>query len=60
MLVLTREVNESIELTIPPSTETRLVTVTVTQIRGRKVRIATEAPREIGIDRSELKPATAG
>lgn len=57
MLVLTRLPNESIELEIPPSTETRLVTVTVADVRGKKVRLATEAPREIGINRSESKPA---
>lgn len=57
MLVLSRQQDESIELVIPPSTETRRVTVTIKRIDSTRVRIGTEAPRDIAIHRAEVLAA---
>lgn len=56
MLVLSRQNEESIELQIPPSDQPRVVTITVKRIDQTRVRLGTEAPREITIVRTELKP----
>lgn len=56
MLVLTREPNESIRIGDD-------ITVTVQEIRGNRVRLGIQAPREILILRTELDtqpPAAAG
>ena len=47
VLVLTRKVNESIEIGND-------ITVTITQIKGGRIRIGIEAPDNIRIMRSEL------
>lgn len=50
MLVLSRKENESVVARI----DGRLVKITVTEIRGDKVRLGFEAPRDIEVDREEV------
>ena len=52
MLVLTRKKNESIFID-------GKITVTVSEIRGGRVRLAIEAPRNIRIERAENVPQGA-
>ena len=52
MLVLSRKKNESI---IVDDT----IVITVVEIRGDKVRLGIEAPREVAIHRSEVRDAIA-
>lgn len=52
MLVLSREKSEEIEIH-GPSGEV-VATITVAEIRGSKVRLGIEAPREYGIFRKEV------
>ena len=47
MLVLSRKVNESIVVNDD-------ITITVVEIRGDKVRLAIEAPREVSVHRREV------
>lgn len=47
MLVLTRKKNESIVIN-------DMIKVTVVEIRGDKVRLGVEAPREVGVHRQEV------
>lgn len=47
MLVLTRKKNESIVID-------DYITVTVVEIRGDKVRLGIEAPREVSVHRKEI------
>ncbi len=55
MLVLTRQKHQTIVI----GGETP-ITVTVTEIRGGRIRLAIDAPREIEIRRGELAEAPAG
>lgn len=52
MLVLSRKKNESI--VVDDS-----IVITVVEIRGDKVRLGIEAPREVPIHRSEIRDAMA-
>lgn len=52
MLVLSRKKNESIVVNDS-------IVITVVEIRGDKVRLGIEAPREIPIHRSEVRAAIA-
>ena len=49
MLVLTRKVNESLLIGED-------IVITVVEIKGDKVRLGIEAPKEISIVRSEIAP----
>jgi len=49
-LVLTRRVGESIQIGAD-------IVVTVTEIRGLQARITIEAPREVSVDRAEIRKA---
>ena len=51
MLVLTRKVDESITLTLPDGS---VIVITLTEVRGDKVRIGIDAPGSIQVLRSEL------
>ena len=50
MLVLSRKKNESIVINND-------ITVVVVEIRGDKVRLGVEAPKEVPVDRSEVREA---
>lgn len=47
MLVLSRKKNETIRIT-------DLITVVVVEIRGDKVRLGVEAPRDVSVHRGEI------
>ncbi len=53
MLVLTRKTTETIKIGDE-------IEVTVTQVKGKTVRLAVKAPREMKILRGELKPLVSG
>ena len=54
MLVLTRKRDEIIELRIPPNFRGGILHLMVVDIRGDKVRLGVEAPRDVLVDRAEL------
>lgn len=54
MLVLSRMMDESYVITVPPSTEPTVITQTIIQIRGEKVRTGFQAPKNVEIDRAEV------
>ena len=57
MLVLTRNVDESFLIHVPPSTETREIRVTVCDVRSgtkARTRIGVDAPRDCIVLRAEL------
>lgn len=57
MLVLSRQYNESIIITVPPSTEPTEVVITVVDIRGDKVRLGCTAPTHVPVHRQEVHEA---
>jgi carbon storage regulator len=52
MLVLTRKLLESIVVD-------GCITITVIEIRGGRIKLGIEAPKEVGVRRSELEESTA-
>lgn len=54
MLSLTRVPSSSVTLTIPPSAETRVVTVKFIRGSGRQITLGFDAPKDIKIIRTEL------
>ena len=56
MLVLSRIVNEKIIITAPDGT---LITLMVVEVRGDKVRIGVDAPRNWVVHRKEVADAIA-
>ncbi len=52
-LVLSRFPGESINVTVPPSSEPTRVVFTVTDVDQNKVRVATTAPKNVHILRAE-------
>lgn len=54
MLVLTRQRDEKIIATIPPSTEPTRAEFVITDIRGDKVRVGLVGPRNVAFDRDEV------
>lgn len=55
MLVLSRNVEESIIITVPPSDKTTTITVLQVDIRGNKSRLGIEAPKLVTVHRSEVQ-----
>ena len=53
-LVLTRKANETLSLTVPPSTDETEIHIQVAGIRGGQVRLACHAPKRVNIVRREL------
>ena len=56
MLVLSRKIGEGVVITVPPSTETRTIRVSLADILGRRGSFGVEAERDIRIHRDELLP----
>lgn len=54
MIVLTREADQSIDLTLEDG---RRIEVQVVRIRGSKVKLGIDAPRSIVVDRREVTDA---
>lgn len=59
MLVLTRKVNESVVIIVPPSAKEQRITVTL-KTRYEVVRLAFDAAAEVKILRTELVKTKAG
>jgi len=57
MLVLSREVNERIIITLPDGVR---ITIMVIEIRGHKTRIGFDAPKNVGVNRSEIQDLIDG
>lgn len=54
MLVLSRERNQSLIFSIPPSDKPRTIKLMVVDIRGDKVRLGGQADADVEIDREEI------
>lgn len=54
MLVISRQRDERVIITVPPSTKPTEIEVTIVDIRGDKVRTGYNAPKEVNIARLEL------
>ena len=52
MLVLSRLVHESIVITVPDGVR---MTITIAEVRGDKVRLGIEAPKEYRVHRKEVQ-----
>lgn len=55
MLVLGRKRDETVVITVLPSTEPIVVTVTVVDTTSSKVRIGFEAPKHVAVMRGEVQ-----
>jgi carbon storage regulator CsrA len=55
MLVLGREAEQSVILTVPPSNQTQYIEVIVNEIRASSVRLGFEAAPEVEINRREVQ-----
>jgi carbon storage regulator len=51
MLILTRRIGETLVITLPNG---ETVSVTVLGVKGNQVRIGTEAPKHIAVNRKEI------
>ena len=54
MLVLSRKIGESIVIVVPPSKEKTTIKVTITDRDRVKIKLGTEAPRWVQVDREEI------
>lgn len=54
MLVLSRKRNEKLMFTVPASDQPTEIVLTVVDVRGDRVRLGSEAPREVIVDRAEV------
>lgn len=59
MLVLSRKKNESVIITVPPSTTPTTITIMNVQIKGDTCRIGLDAPKETIIHRKEVQDKLA-
>lgn len=55
MLVLSRKLDESIIITVPPSDSVQQIRVTILEARGDKTRMGFRAERDIVIHREEIQ-----
>jgi carbon storage regulator CsrA len=55
MLVLSRNLNERIVITVPPSTSEQMIEVTLVDLRKDRAKIGFEADRSIVIHRQEVQ-----
>lgn len=55
MLVLSRKLNESVVITVPPSPAAQQIRVTILETRGDKTRMGFRAERDIVIHREEIQ-----
>lgn len=56
MLVLTRKRNEKITITVPPSNEPTVITISLPRIQPGSCRVGIEAVRDVIVRRAELPP----
>lgn len=56
MLVLSRDVNERVIITIPPSSKPQRVVVTAVATCGSRTRLGFDAERDVEIFREEIAP----
>lgn len=54
MLVLSRQRDEEIVIEVPPSSTPTTVRVTVVDVKGEKVRLGIDAPKEVPVHRKEV------
>lgn len=55
MLVLSRKLDERIQITVPPSAFPQVVQLLVIEIRGDKVRLGLNADKSVMIHREEIQ-----
>lgn len=55
MLVLSRKLDERIQITVPPSSVPQVIKLLVIEIRGDKVRIGLNADKSVMIHREEIQ-----
>lgn len=53
-LALTRKLREKLIFTVPPGTEPTMFSIEVCEVRGMQVRLMTEAPDRVTVDREEV------
>ena len=58
MLVISRTRDGRVVIIVPPSDKPTEIDMTIVDIRGDKVRLGFDAPREVNIARSELLEPT--
>lgn len=55
MLIFTRRVGETEMIVVPPNQpEAVIITITVLSVKGNQVRIGTDAPMSVAVDREEV------
>jgi carbon storage regulator len=57
MLALSRKINERIIVTIPPSSEQRVLTITLLNTRAGRARMGMDADKDVSIHREEVYEA---
>jgi len=58
MLVLSRKVEQSIRISVPPSDKTRIIDLKVIEIKRHVTRFGFDADRDVILTRHELLPLT--
>ena len=57
MLVLSRQIAETIVMTVPASAQPTTIEVRLCDVRGDRARLGVDAAREVIVDRSEVHAA---